>query len=135
MTRKSFNNWKNKQPNLESFTDSRYDSDIFYDVDINHVVIISSEAGAIMGNHWHKQTTQWTLVTKGELEYWHKPVESNEPAQCEILGPGDFVKSDPNEIHAFKMLTDNEFIAFSAGLRGGKDYEKDTFRCLTPIVE
>lgn len=133
---KSFNVWQNEEPNLESFTDNRGTiADIFYNVEINHVVIISSKAGSVRGNHWHKQTTQYTFVTKGELEYWHKPVNSNEPAKCEILKEGDFVKSAPNEIHAFKMLTDNEFIAFSEGLRGGKDYEKDTFRCEIPIVE
>ena len=32
-------------------------------------------------------------------------------------------------VHALKILNQGcEFLAFSEGLRGGKDYEKDTFR-------
>ena len=35
----------------------------------------------------------------------------------------------PLEIHAFKFLAKkNTLLIFSSGLRGGKDYEKDTFR-------
>ena len=39
------------------------------------------------------------------------------------------VTTPPFEIHALKILENgNEFIVFSEGLRGGSDYEKDTFR-------
>ena len=42
----------------------------------------------------------------------------------------------PNEIHALKIGPEgNEFIVFSKGLRGGKDYESDTFRVDNIIEE
>jgi len=69
------------------------------------------------------------LMTKGSLEYWYKPVGSNEPAQMVVARVGDLVTTPPNEIHAL-VITDegNQFIVFSEGKRGGKDYESDTFR-------
>ena len=38
------------------------------------------------------------------------------------------------EIHAMRILeNDTQFIVFSEGLRGGKDYEADTFRVASII--
>ena len=133
---KIFNVWKNNEPSLEAHEDERGKiADIFYDTTINHVAIISSKAGAIRGNHYHKLTTQYVLVTKGEVEYWHKPIETEEPTEHKVLKEGDFVVTPPLCVHAFKTLSDNEFIVFSTGLRGGKDYEKDTYRLDSPLLE
>ena len=45
---------------------------IFYNAKVNHVAIIKSEPNSIRGNHYHKETTQHILITKGSLEYWYK---------------------------------------------------------------
>ena len=133
---KHFNVWNNKEESLETHGDERGKiSDIFYDTNINHVAIIESKADSIRGDHYHKHTTQYVLVVKGELEYWHKHYDSSNSAESIILKEGDFVESPPYEVHSFKMITDNQFIVFSEGLRGGKDYEKDTYRYEPSIVE
>ena len=39
------------------------------------------------------------------------------------------ILTKPNEIHAFKTLSSKSiFMVFTVGIRGGKDYEKDTYR-------
>lgn len=124
------NIWKNVEPPLESHADDRgIINDIFYNTNINHVAIIDSNPGAHRGNHYHKETTQHMLMTKGALEYWYKPVDSTEPAKMILAKEGDLVTTPPNEIHAL-VITDegNQFIVFSEGKRGGKDYESDTYR-------
>ena len=71
MTKK--NVWKNVNYPLEIHSDERGSiADIFYNTKIDHVAIIKSEANVIRGNHYHKETTQHILITKGSLEYWHK---------------------------------------------------------------
>jgi dTDP-4-dehydrorhamnose 3,5-epimerase-like enzyme len=124
------NIWKNVQEPLEIHTDNRGSIvDLFYNEDINHVATVTSEPNVIRGNHYHKETTQHMLMTKGSLEYWYKPVDSNEPSQMVIANKGDLVSTGPNEIHALRIGPEgNEFIVFSQGKRGGKDYESDTFR-------
>lgn len=124
------NIWKNIQEPLEIHTDDRGSIvDLFYNEDINHVATVTSEPNVIRGNHYHKETTQHMLMTKGSLEYWYKPVDSNEPSQMVIANKGDLVSTGPNEIHALRIGPEgNEFIVFSQGKRGGKDYESDTFR-------
>jgi len=123
--------------NLELHTDSRgLIVDIFYDKNINHVALVKSEPGVIRGNHYHKETTQHMLMTKGSLEYWYKPLNSEDPSQVVIANEGDLVSTEPLEIHALKIGAEgNEFIVFSEGPRGGKDYESDTFRVKSIITK
>ena len=68
------------------------------------------------------------LITKGSLEYWFKDLDSDKPAKHIVLKEGDLVTTPKREVHALKMLEKNQFIVFTAGLRGGKDYESDTCR-------
>jgi hypothetical protein len=123
-----YNNIKNT--NLELHTDERGSIvDLFFNENINHVARIKSEPNVIRGNHYHKSTTQHMLITQGSLEYWYKPVDSPDPAQMVLAQEGDIVSTGPYEIHALKIGPEgNEFIVFSEGIRGGKDYESDTFR-------
>ncbi len=109
-------------------------ADIFYDEIIKHVAIIQSKKGEIRGNHYHKDAQQHMLMTKGSLEYWYKHLGSDEPAKYVIAREYDLVTTPPNEIHALRILEENEFIVFSEGKRGGKDYESDTFRVENSII-
>ena len=69
------------------------------------------------------------LMTKGSLEYWYKPVDSDEPAKMYLATVGDLVTTRPHEIHALRITDEgNEFVVFSEGKRGGMDYESDTYR-------
>jgi len=132
---KKRNIWKNIDSPLELHEDERGKIvDIFYKEDINHVTVIDSKAGALRGDHYHKKTTQHMLITKGVLEYWYKPLNSNSPAKYETLKEGDLVTTPPLEVHALKIIENNQFLAFTQGLRGGKDYELDTYRVKPSII-
>lgn len=110
-------------------------TDIFYKENINHVAIIKSKKGVKRGDHYHKKTTQYMYIVKGKLEYWYKKLNSKKAPRFKTLKPGDLVKTPPYEMHALKILTDNEFIVFTTGKRGGKDYESDTFRFEPSIIK
>jgi quercetin dioxygenase-like cupin family protein len=103
--------------------------DLFYKENINHVALITTKKkGVVRGNHYHKKSTQFMYILSGSLKYWHKKVNSKKKAQVIRVRKGELVKTPPHEIHALTFDEKNEFIVFSKGLRGGKDYEKDTFR-------
>ncbi len=127
---KVINIFNGDNPNLEVHRDDRGTiADIFYNTKIEHVAIIQSEPNVIRGNHYHKETTQSMLMTKGSLEYWYKPVDSDEPAKMYLCKVGDLITTGPYEIHALKITEEgNEFIVFTEGKRGGMDYESDTYR-------
>ena len=129
------NVWQDIETPLEFHEDPRGKiADIFYKENINHVAIINSKAGSDRGDHYHKQATQHILITKGALEYWYKPLNSDQHAKCEIIRSGDMITTPPYEVHALRIIENNEFIVFSQGVRGGRDYEKDTFRVQPSIM-
>ncbi len=128
------NVWKDAKEPLEVLEDQRgIIADIFYKKNINHVAIIKSKAGVRRGDHYHKQTTQHMLMTSGSLVYVYQPVDKSQPVKHILAKEGDLVSTGPFEIHTLLFPEDNEFIVFSEGLRGGKDYEKDTYR-VEPLV-
>ena len=63
---KKYNIFKNQDSELEIHLDDRGRiADAFFGVNINHVVVIDSLKGAVRGNHYHKETVQSILITKG----------------------------------------------------------------------
>jgi len=130
------NIWENIESPLELNEDARGRIvDVFYKSNIDHVAVIDSKKGSIRGNHYHKVSTQHILITKGSLEYWYKKLDSDDKPDFVLLQEGDILSTPPNEIHALKIVEDNQFIVFSEGLRGGSDYESDTFRIDGTIVD
>ena len=52
------------------------------------------------------------------------------------LNGNEFVEHEPFQAHAFKCVSSRgKLIVFSKGLRGGKNYERDTFRLLKPLIK
>jgi hypothetical protein len=46
-----------------------------------------------------------------------------------LLKECDLLSTKTYEIHALKIIEDgNQFLVFSQGIRGGKNYEADTYR-------
>jgi hypothetical protein len=45
-----------------------------------------------------------------------------------IVGPGTLISHPPFHAHAFKSKKKSIILAFADGVRGGNNYEKDTFR-------
>ena len=127
---RKFNIYIPSNPGLEIHKDERGTiADVFFNTQIHHVAVVSSKAHTLRGNHYHKESTQHMLMTKGRMEYWYKPVGSTESSQMVMIHVGDVVTTPPNEIHALRYLDEeSEFIVFSEGPRGGVDYESDTFR-------
>jgi hypothetical protein len=127
---KHYNIYNNTEKGLGSFKDERgIITDIFHLVDVNSACLITNMPGAIRANHYHKLTTQYTYILLGSLVYYSKPVDSTGPADAYIAEPGDFIISEPNEIHAWQTGPNGcTLIAFAHGPRGGEDYESDTYR-------
>jgi quercetin dioxygenase-like cupin family protein len=116
-----------------AFTDARGAiTDILDGVPLNAVTIITNKKGAVRANHYHKKTIQYTFVLTGRVKYVS---EAKGLRKTTILIPGDLAVSPPNEAHATQALTDATFLALAHGLRHGRDYEKDTFRLVEPLIK
>jgi quercetin dioxygenase-like cupin family protein len=99
---------------------------------INAVTLVTFRAGAIRGNHYHKQTTQWNYLIAGSLRFLSQVPDG--PIIETMIYPGDLVVSAPHERHAFVALEDSQLMVFTQGPRAGEAYETDTFRLEVPLA-
>ncbi len=106
--------------------------DIFVAEPKEHCTIITTTKGGVRGNHYHKLSRQHDYVVSGRMKIYGQKVGEKEIIQAEI-GPGYLVIWEPNEAHEFVALDDVTFITFVDGVRGGDDFEKDTFRLEVPL--
>jgi dTDP-4-dehydrorhamnose 3,5-epimerase-like enzyme len=107
--------------------------DILAGIEVNYATVISSKKGVVRGNHYHQKTIQWVYVLRGQLQALSRRPDEN--VQEAILNSGDLLENQPHEEHTLVALEDSEFLVLTSGLRGGKDYEKDTYRVEKPLQE
>lgn len=100
---------------------------------IEYVTLISSKKGAVRGNHYHKESVQYTFVLNGRLKLLTQ-MHGGE-IETMIIKAGDLVFTPPMEKHALIALTDSEFFVFTRGPRGGTNYEKDTYRLTEKLTD
>ncbi len=106
--------------------------DLLENKKVNSITFITQKKGKVRGNHFHKNTIQWNYVIKGKIELYTQ--KKNSTAKKTTLLKGEIAETSKNEKHAIKALKDSEFLVFTQGPRGGKNYEKDTFRLLKPLI-
>jgi quercetin dioxygenase-like cupin family protein len=102
--------------------------DLFDGGPVDAVTWITTNEGAVRGNHFHKLTTQWTYVLSGLLL-----VVSGDGFKMQV-GPFEAVKHEPGDPHAWKALRDTTCLVFTRGPRSGEGYESDTYRLEEPLL-
>ena len=118
---------------VPAFKDDRGEIiDLLENENINAVTIVTFRKGAVRGNHYHKQTTQWNYLMSGSVRLTSQV--PGEPVAETVMTPGDFVVTGPDVRHALVGLMDSTLMVFTKGPRGGKEYESDTFRLDVPIA-
>tara|TARA_Y100001935_G_C17259012_1_gene485286 strand:+ start:512 stop:892 length:381 start_codon:yes stop_codon:yes gene_type:complete len=116
----------NKIKSKINFKDSRgIISDLIEKENINAVTFITLNKNSVRGNHYHKKTIQWNYILSGKVIFIS---ELNGKKKTLIGNKGELIKLDIKEKHALKGLKKSEFLVFTKGPRGGKEYENDTFR-------
>lgn len=118
---------------IPSFVDERGEIvDLLENENINAVTVVTFRRGAVRGNHYHKQTTQWNYLTSGKIKLVSQ-VPGKEIVEV-VMSPGDLVVTGPNVRHALVAVEESSLMVFTKGPRGGKEYETDTFRLETPLA-
>jgi quercetin dioxygenase-like cupin family protein len=107
--------------------------DLIDDDTINAVTMITFAPGAVRANHYHEHTIQWNYVVSGEiLLVTEIPGHGR---QERVLKKGEFAVTRENERHALKGITQSEVLILTKGPRAGSEYENDTYRLDTPLIE
>lgn len=93
---------------------------------IKSVLLITSKAGAVRSNHYHKKDTHYLYVLSGKMEYYEKPVKGKAKPKKVIVKAGDMVYTPAMMIHTTKFLQNTVLLTLSTKSRNQKAYEKDT---------
>ena len=108
-------------------------SDILVKEKIDYVTIIYNKKGAIRGNHFHKETIQFLYVLEGSILVASQ--KKGKEVEEKVLKEGSLLFNEARESHAIKSLEDSKLLILTRGLRGGKDYETDTYKLDKPLLK
>ena len=75
------------------------------------------------------------VAMKANISKLELVTKNNKKERKIILLKGDLVETSMNEAHAIRALKNSEFLVFTQGPRGGKEYENDTFRLNKPLIK
>jgi dTDP-4-dehydrorhamnose 3,5-epimerase-like enzyme len=106
--------------------------DIFTKNPKDHCTLVTFNKSAIRGNHFHKKSTQYTYILSGKLTMYEVKVNSKGDKIGKLskkaVKKNTLITHKKFTAHTFVAQEKSSILAFSDGLRGGKNYEKDTFR-------
>jgi dTDP-4-dehydrorhamnose 3,5-epimerase-like enzyme len=93
------------------------------------VLRITSKAGTVRANHYHKKDSHLCYLVKGKIRYVYREA-GDESASLEevIIESGQLFYTPPMIAHAMHFLEDSEFYTFSGLKRDRDSYEDDLIR-------
>ena len=112
--------------------------DIFVNSPKDHCTIVTFNKNAVRGNHFHKKSTQYSFILNGKLKMITVKVDKKgrviSRIKKKIVSKNTLIEHKPLIAHTFKALKKSTMLAFANGKRGGKNYEKDTFRLEKKLI-
>lgn len=94
------------------------------------ILRITSKAGTVRANHYHKRDSHLCYLVRGKVEYvWRDARDEGAPLQRIVIEPGQLFYTPPLVAHAMQFLEDSEFYTFTSSPRRTQaEYEEDVVR-------
>lgn len=93
-----------------SHIDSRRMLQQLITANIKQVNYYKAHPGAVLGDHFHKETVEYFFVASGKVAYNDE----------QVMGPGDFFAVYPEENHKLECITEVELLTFLT-----KEFDKE----------
>jgi quercetin dioxygenase-like cupin family protein len=119
----------------EPYVDSRGIIQNLVHHELGSAVIISSNAGAVRAEHWHKEDFHYCYLISGELLYCERPVGSKEEPTKTLIKPGQLFFTGPNVEHSMYFTEDSVFMTLGKLSRTHEEYEKDLVRLVDRLID
>ena len=114
------------------FSDKRGDILPLVDLPMESCVLITSKKGSVRANHYHKTDWHFCFVQEGEIEYYHRPHGTDEPAEMVVIKKGEMFFTGPMIEHAMVFTKETTFLTLGRNSRRQEVYEADVER-IDPI--
>jgi dTDP-4-dehydrorhamnose 3,5-epimerase-like enzyme len=118
-----------------AFSDTRGEiTDILGGEPVRHVSIISTVAGAVRGNHFHRLSSQYTFVVSGKVRFFTR-YRDKAPVETVTLRRNDLIFVPRGVQHTMLSVGDSTILALTSEARTSATYEADTFRVKVPLEQ
>ena len=94
--------------------------------------LITSVAGAVRANHYHKTDWHYSYVLRGSIWYYWRPAGAREKPRHEVFDKGAMFFTPPLVEHAMFFPEDSAFVTFAKNVRDHEHHEEDLVR--VPLV-
>jgi quercetin dioxygenase-like cupin family protein len=103
---------------------------------ITSVARITSKAGSVRANHYHKTDWHYAFVESGQILYFEREIGVHGVPEPAIFKPGQMFFTRPNVEHAMLFPVDSVFYTFAKNIRSHDNHESDLERVsfITPEV-
>ncbi|PHQ80476.1 MAG: hypothetical protein COB66_04720 [Coxiella sp. (in: Bacteria)] len=95
---------------------------------IGSAVMITSKKGTVRANHYHKEDWHYCYLVYGAIDYYERPINSDEAPTITQIKAGDVFYTPPLLEHAMVFTEDSAFLTLGGGTRSQEDYENDLVR-------
>ena len=110
------------------FMDSRGMISDILNTKLNHVGLITTTAGSVRANHYHKESIQYSYITAGKFQVLIAPADNPNDVTVLTLCAGELITIPAKVIHRFKAIEDATMIDMISESREGTGYEDDVVR-------
>ena len=110
------------------FVDARGAIQPLLEREMRSALLISSKAGTVRANHYHKSDWHYCYVVSGSIEYYHRPVGSTAEPEKLVVRAGEMFFSPAMVEHAMVFPEDTVFLTLSRNPRDQEAYEGDLVR-------
>ena len=112
----------------EPFVDHRGIIQNLVNAPMNGAAIITSKAGTIRSNHYHKEDFHYLYVVSGSMEYYERGIDEKFLGEPLIVRAGEMVFTPPLKIHKTVFLQDTILVSLSKRNRDHESHESDVIR-------
>ena len=110
------------------FVDDRGTIQNLAEASFGSALVITSRAGAIRANHYHKTDYHYCWMQSGKMMYYERPVGSTAEPVAVTVSAGQVVYTAPMQEHAMRFVEDSVMLCFARNSRLMESYEADTVR-------
>lgn len=96
--------------------------------DFKAAQVITSKAGSVRANHYHKKDSHYMYIVSGAFDYYYRPTGSSDEPSCLRIQAGEMVFTPPMYDHAVRFVEDTTFLNFASCDRDQGTYEDDIVR-------
>ncbi len=97
-------------------------------IPINSVAIITSKAGTVRSNHYHKTDWHYLYIISGSMNYYERDVEGSGDVDPLLVTAGQMVFTPPMQVHKTEFLEDTVMVSFAKNIRDHEHHEQDLVR-------